>query len=74
MKSKGQSTNCDGEFDRRKLATGTSAINVIRFVTVCGVAINLASYKEHAVECKMKLAKVKHRHPAIWLPSVKPYN
>lgn len=27
----------------------------------CGAAINLASYKEHAVECKMKLAKVKKK-------------
>jgi hypothetical protein len=24
----------------------------------CGAAINLALYKEHAVECKVKLAKV----------------
>lgn len=26
-------------------------------LAVCGAVINLASYKEHAIECKAKLAK-----------------
>lgn len=27
-------------------------------VTACGAVINLATYKEHAIECKAKIAKV----------------
>lgn len=34
-------------------------LTILLPLTACGAAINLASFKEHAVECKMKLAKVR---------------
>lgn len=29
-------------------------------IAVCGAVINLSSYKEHAIECKAKIAKSQH--------------
>ncbi len=56
MKTKGQSTNCDGK--NMKILWFELIFNYWLFVA-CGAVINLASYKEHAVECKMKLSKVR---------------
>lgn len=57
MKTKGQSVNCDGNIEEWVISGFFSRLPV--HVSVCGAAI-LTSYKEHAVECKIKLAKVKH--------------
>lgn len=65
-KTKGQSTNCDCELTRKtvfELGFMNFLIRLTTFFsffssTACGASINLASYKDHLVECKVKLAKV----------------
>lgn len=55
-KTKGQSTNCDGKcnyFFEGSIHTWLNNVTV-----ACGAVINLATYKEHAIECKAKIAKV----------------
>lgn len=63
-KPKGQSTNCDRKYfyqigqNASKIPDSNIQIQFGSTTLDCGAVINLATYKEHAIECKAKIAKV----------------